>query len=278
MKCGFFDSVNGDRKYNAQDMTEYFDKLISSGVVPSTSDALQVISVPDNFVIQVNPGKAYINGHWLTLETTQNLGLSAADVTLKRCDRVVVVCDLNARVMDIRVIAGTPSDDYVIPAVSTDPNVSTLTLAYIHVDPNVTEITTDKIIDTRADTAVCGWVTGLITQVDTSTLFQQWQAAYEEQYKKMVDWVNSLESGSISLKHSHYVHTTTEDDTSEIPIMIPDYMMHGGDIEVFINGVYLSPGIDYTISEDDTMFVVLNRAVPKDNTFTIVHTRLAIGE
>lgn len=277
MRYGFFDSVNGDRKYNAQDMTEYFDKLISSGVVPSTSDALQVINSPGNLLVQVKPGKAYINGHWITVETVQNVGISPADVALKRCDRVVIVCDLNYRVMEIRVITGTPSSDYVIPDVSTDPNVSTLTLAYIHVDPNVTEITADKIIDTRADTNVCGWVTGLITQVDTSTLFNQWQTAYEEQYKKMQDWVKALEQGSITLKRYHYVHTTTEDSTTEISIMIPDYNMNGGEIEVFINGVYLSPNADYTFS-DDKMAILLKRAVPADNTFTFVHTRLAIGK
>ena len=32
MKCGFFNSVNGDRKYDADDISNYFLKLISNGV------------------------------------------------------------------------------------------------------------------------------------------------------------------------------------------------------------------------------------------------------
>lgn len=40
VKYGFFDSVNGDRKYSADDISNYFLKLISNGVFltpPTTS-------------------------------------------------------------------------------------------------------------------------------------------------------------------------------------------------------------------------------------------------
>ena len=43
---------------------------------------------------------------------------------------------------------------------------------------NTSTITQAMITDFRTS-ALCGYVTGLIKQVDTSTLFAQWQAAYE---------------------------------------------------------------------------------------------------
>ena len=48
------------------------------------------------------------------------------------------------------------------------------------------------ITDTRPNTDVCGWVTGLIDQLDTSTLFQQYQAAYEAQLAVMAAWQETM--------------------------------------------------------------------------------------
>ena len=39
---GFFDSINGDRTYNADDIGNYFLKLISNGVFATPSTSLQV--------------------------------------------------------------------------------------------------------------------------------------------------------------------------------------------------------------------------------------------
>ena len=59
-------------------------------------------------------------------------------------------------------------------------------LAQIYVpkikDDGTQEIIQANITDTRADTEVCGWVTSLIDQVDTHTLFLQWQDAYQRYY------------------------------------------------------------------------------------------------
>ena len=40
---GFFNSVNGDRVYNADQMSEYFNELVSNGVYESVGGALQVV-------------------------------------------------------------------------------------------------------------------------------------------------------------------------------------------------------------------------------------------
>jgi hypothetical protein len=53
-------------------------------------------------------------------------------------------------------------------------------LAYIYVGAGVSEITASAIEDTRADEALCGWVTGLITQISTATLFAQYDAIFNE--------------------------------------------------------------------------------------------------
>jgi hypothetical protein len=58
-------------------------------------------------------------------------------------------------------------------------------LASVYIPKLSTSITQSNITDTRADTTVCGWVTGIIDQVDTATLFAQWKAAYDEAVAEM---------------------------------------------------------------------------------------------
>ena len=44
-QCGFFNSINGDRKYNAEQMNNPFSKIISNGVFasPNGSDRKSVV-------------------------------------------------------------------------------------------------------------------------------------------------------------------------------------------------------------------------------------------
>ena len=42
IKYGFFNSVGGDRKYNADDISNFFVKLISDGVFATPATCMQV--------------------------------------------------------------------------------------------------------------------------------------------------------------------------------------------------------------------------------------------
>ena len=61
IRYGFFNSVNGDRKYNAEDMTKYFDKIISDGVFHDPANALNVTaSITSSMTLSVLPGRGII--------------------------------------------------------------------------------------------------------------------------------------------------------------------------------------------------------------------------
>ena len=61
---GFFNSSNGDRKYNADQMSEYFDGLVSNGVYENVGGALQVLA-SQNMEVNVQTGRAIINSKWV---------------------------------------------------------------------------------------------------------------------------------------------------------------------------------------------------------------------
>ena len=62
IRSGFFNSVNGDRKYDANRFAEYFASFIGNGVFPDPSDGLQVVA-NDDMTVTVKAGKCWINGY-----------------------------------------------------------------------------------------------------------------------------------------------------------------------------------------------------------------------
>ena len=53
---GFFNSVEGDRKYNAEQLSNFFGCVISSGVLPNPSTNLQV-KAKTGMTVSVGPGR-----------------------------------------------------------------------------------------------------------------------------------------------------------------------------------------------------------------------------
>ena len=138
--------------------------------------------------VEVQPGRAMLN--FKKLENDGPYGLTlAAGGTMDRVDAIVAYMDLNERACGIMVREGTPAASPVAPAMRRTDVRYEVMLASVYVTKLVNEITQAKITDTRADTSVCGWVCGIIEQVDTSTLFVQWQAAYEEAYAELGDYL-----------------------------------------------------------------------------------------
>lgn len=184
---GFFNSINGDRKYDARQIGMYLGKVVSSGVFPNPSTNLQVTAA-GGMNIQVHPGRAMIDGHWMDNDGVHVITLEDADMALARMDAVVMRLDENdgARAIGLEIKKGSPSAAPVSPVMVREGYVQEYCLALIYVPPTkndgTQEIIQANITDTRPDTSVCGWITSLIQQVDTSTLFMQWQDAYQRFY------------------------------------------------------------------------------------------------
>ena len=176
---GYFNSISGDRTYNADQMSEYFDGLVSNGVYESVGGALQVKAISGGgMTVQVLSGRGIINCKWLKNDAAITLDITQAHAVLNRYTAVVLKLDIVNRLMTITTKDGTAASTPTKPAMQNDSEGIELCLAYIYVAAGSTTISQANIEDMRPS-ALCGWVTGLIEQVDTSELFLQWQTAYE---------------------------------------------------------------------------------------------------
>lgn len=230
-----------DRVYNAEDVTSYLDKLVGNGVFPTPSNQLQV-RASSGMEIIVGAGQGFINGHKLINTADMPLTVESADPIANRIDRVVFYADFTNRVMGIRINKGTAAVSPQAPALTRNSTLYEMSLATIQVNKQITAITGSMIADTRANTSVCGWVAGLIQQVDTSTLFTQWETAYNEYYtttkQELDDFMETLTQElavNTYVKKFKMVH---QGAATTIEMHSPGFYASSTDIvEVYFNGL-----------------------------------------
>ena len=178
---GFFNSIDGDRTYNAEQMSRLFEGLITNGVYASVANKLAV--EPNNgLTIQINTGRGFFSWHWVDNDSPMLFTLEEPDVLMKRYAAVVIKVDDSDDVRDVipYIKYGDFATDPIKPAMTRSEKVNEYCLAYVLINANATTISASAIEDTRGNTDLCGWVTGIIEQVDTSTLYAQYQANWAE--------------------------------------------------------------------------------------------------
>lgn len=178
---GFFNSVNGDRLYNADQMSHIFEGLITDGVYESVDNKLAV-QPNSGMTIQIATGRGWFDKRWVNNDSEYTMTIENSDVILNRYVAVVIKVDSTDAVRDAvpYLKYGEFATNPVKPTMTRTETVKEYCLAYIYVGAGVSEITASAIEDTRADESLCGWVTGLITQLSTSTLFAQYDAMFRE--------------------------------------------------------------------------------------------------
>jgi len=173
-KSSFFNSVAGDRVYDASSFAAFFNSLITNGVFPDPSTNLQVISNND-MTVTISVGKAWINGYVYINDSTLIMPIEVADGVLNRIDRIVVQYSTVNREIKVKVKKGTFASSPVAPVLVRDADLYELGIADILISNGVVSVVGADITDLRMNTTYCGWVNSLI-QADTTAIFDQYQA------------------------------------------------------------------------------------------------------
>lgn len=239
---GFFNSVDGDRRYTADQMSSYFKGLISDGVYEGLGSAM-VVTAGDGMTVNVGTGRAIIDCKWINLDGVEILDISPASPTQARYTAVVVRLDLTNRTMSLMTKDGEPAASPEYPEITSTDLIKELCLAMVYVPANAVSILQTNIVDKRGSD-LCLWVTGLIQQLDTSTLFKQWQTAFDE----FLGALTGRLQVNTYIQEYHKV-VTMDGSSSTITLDMDGYTYEEGDIvRIHINGLLAKAGTDYTFS------------------------------
>lgn len=192
-----FNSIGGDRRYKAEEFRQYFALLICNGIFYKSADALKVVQ-GEGMTVQLNTGAAWADGCGYINTTPVPFTLDTADGALNRIDRIVLRCDYKERKYYAAVKKGTYSAKPTAPSIQRDADVYEQAVADIYVGKGTISITQANITDTRLNTELCGIVTGTVQQADTTELYNQFEAYFEEfkqQYiTEMENWTDTQQS------------------------------------------------------------------------------------
>lgn len=256
---GFFNSQNGDRKYNADQMSEYFKGLISDGVYESVGEGM-VVEATSGMNVSIGTGRAIIDCKWMDNSASELAEITMADPANPRYTAVVVRLDYNRRLMEFDTVDGEAAADPDYPTATWTDSVKELVLAYIYVSAGATSISQSDITDARS-LDVCGWVTGLIEQISIENLYLAWVDKFNQYYVAMEEnfeaWFDMLTE---DLNVSTYIRKfkkravlTSGEDNNHIPLDMTNYTYNTDDVvRVYINGLYGSEDIDWSLDTSTT--------------------------
>ena len=184
---GFYNSVSGDRKYNALQMSSIFDGIIEDGVYNSIGDRFSLTAGEGNTVV-VGTGRAWFNHTWTLNDADYPVTLEPSEVILNRYDAIVIEVNGSNAVRNnaIKVIKGVAGSSPSKPTmVKGDNNIWQYPLGYVYVPAGTSSISQSNI-EYVVGSSECPFVIAAVQSVDIDALVAQWQNEFDT-------WFDNLE-------------------------------------------------------------------------------------
>lgn len=198
VSSGFFNSLNGDRKYNAAQMSAIFDGLIIDGVFASIGTAFAV-KAAGGLTVNVGIGKAWFDHTWTVNDSILPMTAPEAEVLLDRIDAVVLEVNgmESVRNNTIKFVKGNPSSAPSRPTFTNEGNVHQYPLCYIYRKYG-TAVINQADITPMVGTESTPFVTGILQTISLDELLGKWQDELDRftdaRSKEVDDWIAQEES------------------------------------------------------------------------------------
>lgn len=198
VSSGFFNSLNGDRKYNAAQMSAIFDGLIIDGVFASIGTAFAV-KAAGGLTVNVGIGKAWFDHTWTVNDSILPMTAPEAEVLLDRIDAVVLEVNgmESVRNNTIKFVKGNPSSAPSRPTLTNEGNVHQYPICYIYRKYG-TAVINQADITPMVGTESTPFVTGILQTISLDELLGKWQDELDRftdaRSKEVDDWIAQEES------------------------------------------------------------------------------------
>lgn len=267
-ESSFFNDVDGDRIYYAEDFAEYFIPFFTNGIF---NNGCQVLGNTNDMAVNVSTGRAFINGYRYRNKQSKTLTIENADGVLNRIDNIVIRLDLTNRNISTQVIKGSFLNNPVAPDLTRTSTIYDLRIAKVYIPAGTTEITQDLIEDCRFINSDCGNVISPIKTPDTEQLFIQMQAIFD---KFIADSTNGFDTWFDSIKNQ-----LDSDAAGNLQNQINNlnsnkvdnakYDLDSNNLQLLANGknvgdsVHIPTGITDTATGEEDLKIINNKGVVK---------------
>lgn len=209
---GFFNSLNGDRKYNAETMSAIFDGVIRDGIFETIGTCFTVSASGGN-ELTIGPGRAWFNSKWISNDAPIKMVAPASDLLVPRYDAVVIDVNTSDEVREcsIKIISGTASAEPVKPEMESTDYVHQYPLCYILRGANTTSIEQTDI-ENAIGTESTPFVTSILEIATIDMVTAQWNAEWDKwtaaEKREFLAWFDSIKDtldGDVAAKLTNAV-------------------------------------------------------------------------
>lgn len=185
---GFFNSKNGDRTYNAEEMGSLFGGIINDGIFanyPNTGEQLVVAPV-SGMRVKVGPGRGWFHNTWINndnvLELNDNMfDCPESSAVYRRVDAIFIKIDTSneGRRNSFEFASGefgeNPWAEGYYPTKANSDGVFYYRLADILIEPGLTEITANLITNYLGLSADLPVITAPLEHVSAEGVLAGWK-------------------------------------------------------------------------------------------------------
>lgn len=181
---GFYNSENGDRRYNASQLSSMFDGVITDGVFEAIGDKFMV-TAGTGMTVNVGTGRAWFNRTWIENDSLYQVTLENVSALFsKRIDTIVIDVNKQTRMNSIIVVKGTVGSSTAPDLIFDDASGHyQYPLCDVQVQYGVSAITQANI--TNRVGIDYPFVTGAVESVKVDALVAQWKSQFDE-------WMDTL--------------------------------------------------------------------------------------
>lgn len=174
---GFFNSVNHDRLYDADQFSSIMDGVISDGVFKTVGNALNVTPYTgSNSTVLVDTGRAWFDHTWTVNDSILTIEMDPPNRMLQRIDAVVIDInkETNIRKNSIIYVKGNDVDSTGKPILINTDNHKQYPICYITRPAGEDALVDEGDISMAVGTEECPYVTGvMLTDDEVSKLQDQ---------------------------------------------------------------------------------------------------------
>lgn len=224
---GFYNSIDGDRKYNASHLGKLFDGVISDGIFGTLLNKFTVtVTNPESMSVNVDTGKAWLQGTWTINDQIEIVGPFDIVSTdgYNRIDAIVITVNKdNGRENVLEIVKGTAA--YGNSAARPTLSDNQFPIAYVtihgHSDEDLRKIAQTDITYVVGQTRSEGGtplVTGSTTSYSISAITAKWEAAFEIWFNEIQGQIT--EDAAINLQNQ--INSLIQYGTTPCPATLPD--------------------------------------------------------
>ena len=162
---GFYNSVDGDRMYNAEQFSDFFNGIVNDGVFQSVGTAFTATASGLGLVL--GAGRAWFNGTWSLNDDELFIEALPSSTLNHRVDSLVLTVDprISNRENRLEWVEGTPSASPVAPTLAPPVGVFQYTILDLRRNRDATTVTQANITS-RVGSSLCPFATFALQTVE----------------------------------------------------------------------------------------------------------------